>query len=382
VDANRGVMKKEKFTVNNVTCPFLTKYSDDVIGVLSGFDRLRLRGCLCSLYHHTVCLRYLWVCQVLLKGFKHYAISLTGRIIGPAQSLAQRAGRPWEYLNSGQISKEDRVREILCQSPVQHGLVAILRCVEPGQTYEVRHLKPARVRGQCVHLYFYHRHRLFGLIPLRLQTWFPSPIEINLNGREWLARQMDRAHLSYQRQDNYFAWLEDPLQAQRLMDNQGYTRWPAHFQQRLNRYHPLHREICRPLNLSYYWSCAQSEFATDIMFRDPDRLAALLAVTKAVASVRSIPGRHGRAHCWRSSTGVSSSFRACAIATCVSVSTQPMAMLRSNDAVRPGSVACWRCCAPTASFAKSPTPIVTNSPLKAAPPSLPYSLPDKLTPNN
>jgi len=268
-------MKKDPFTSNNVTCPFLTKYSADVIGVLSGFDRLRLRGTLRTLYHDTVFLRYLWVCQVLLKGFKNYAINLTGRIVNHAQRLAQRAGRPWEYLNSGQISKEDRVREILRQSPVDHGLIAILRCVEPCQTYQVRNLRPALVPGKCVHLYFYHLHRLFGLMHLRLQTWFPFQIEINLNGREWLARQMDRAHLSYQRQDNYFAWLQDPLQAQRLMDSQWHTRWPAHLQQLLNYYHPLHREICRPLDLSYYWSCTQSEFATDIMFRDPDRLAAL-----------------------------------------------------------------------------------------------------------
>jgi hypothetical protein len=51
------------------------------IGVLSGFDRLRLRGTLRSLYQPTVLLRYFFVCQVLLKGFKDYAMSLTRRII-------------------------------------------------------------------------------------------------------------------------------------------------------------------------------------------------------------------------------------------------------------------------------------------------------------
>jgi hypothetical protein len=51
------------------------------IGVLSGFGWLRLRGTLRSLYQPTVLLRYFFVCQVLLKGFKDYALSLTRRII-------------------------------------------------------------------------------------------------------------------------------------------------------------------------------------------------------------------------------------------------------------------------------------------------------------
>jgi len=240
----------------NVTHPFVAKHSADVIGVLSGLDRLRLRGTLRALYQPTVLLRYLFVCQVLLKGFKNYALGLTQRIIEHAEGMATKADRPWRYLNSGKISKEDVVRQIMERDPVEKGLVAILRCVEPCQTYEIHgeskgartQIKPVLTPSKCLHLYFYHQHPLFGLMHLRLQTWFPFPIEICLNGREWLARQMDRSGLSYQRQDNYFAWLQDPDQAQRLMDRQLQTRWPTHLKRLLNQNHPLHREICRPLD--------------------------------------------------------------------------------------------------------------------------------------
>lgn len=264
-----------KITSNNVTHPFVAKHAADVIGVLSGFDRLRLRGSLRALYQPTVLLRYLYVCQVLLKGFKQYALSLTGRILQRAEAMANRGHRPWVFLNSGKISKEDLIQKILAQHPIDRGLIAILRCVEPCQTYAVHGLTPYLTSGKCMHLYFYHQHPTFGRLYLRLQTWFPFQIEIGLNGREWLARQMDKAHLSYQRQDNYFPWLQDPRRAQQLMNRQWHTRWPAPLQQLLNQDHPLHREICMPLDLQYYWSCAQSEFATDVMFRDPDRLAAL-----------------------------------------------------------------------------------------------------------
>ena len=273
----------QKKTPCNVTDPFVAKHSADVIGVLCGFDRLRLRGTLRALYQPTVLLRYLFVCQVLLKGFKNYAMSLTQRIVEHAEGMATKAGRPWRYLGSGRISKEQVVRQILEQDPVGHGLVAILRCVEPCQTYEIHgegkgaqtRIRPVLTRSKCLHLYFYHQHPIFGLIHLRLQTWFPFQIEICLNGREWLARQMDRAGLGYQRQDNYFAWLEDPRQAQRLMDRQVQCCWRTQLRRVLDQNHPLHREICRPLDWEYYWTCCESEYATDVMFRDPDRLAAL-----------------------------------------------------------------------------------------------------------
>jgi len=36
----------------------------------------------------------------------------------------------------------------------------------------------------------------------RIQTWFPFSIRICLNGREWLARQLDRKGLDYVKHDN------------------------------------------------------------------------------------------------------------------------------------------------------------------------------------
>jgi hypothetical protein len=39
---------------------------------------------------------------------------------------------------------------------------------------------------------------------VRLQTWFPFEIQVGLNGREWLSRQMDQEGLRYRRSDNKF----------------------------------------------------------------------------------------------------------------------------------------------------------------------------------
>ena len=67
---------------------------------------------------------------------------------------------------------------------------------------------------------------VFGFMNVRMQSWFPFPSQICLNGREWLARQMDGAGLSYLRQDNCFPWVEDWRRAQELMDCQLKTDWP------------------------------------------------------------------------------------------------------------------------------------------------------------
>src|ERR1041384_6507550 len=66
------------------------------------------------------------------------------------------------------------------------------------------------------HLFLYV-DRDFGLMHVRLQTWLPFSIQVCVNGREWLARQMDRAGIRYTKRDNCFTYIEDIGAAQRLM---------------------------------------------------------------------------------------------------------------------------------------------------------------------
>ena len=51
---------------------------------------------------------------------------------------------------------------------------------------------------------------------VRLQTWFPFDIQVCLNGREWLARQLTRRGCDCKRLDNCFPWIENVDLAQRL----------------------------------------------------------------------------------------------------------------------------------------------------------------------
>lgn len=260
---------------DNVTLPFVAGHAADVTGVLHGFDRLRLRGTLPSLYNRSVLARYLYLCHVFFQGFQEHARRLSDRIVEAALAWAGAAQRPSIYLDSTRLSKEQLARRIAAEDSISQGPIALLRCVEPCQTYHLRQSQFFLGQGKCLHLYFYLIHPRFGFMHLRLQTWFPFQLEICLNGREWLAQELDPAGIGYQRQENYFALIDDLPRAQALMDEQAGAPWEKELGALLNQCHPLHKEICAPLRWEYYWTCCESEYATDVMFKDARALSGL-----------------------------------------------------------------------------------------------------------
>ena len=195
--------------------PFIQRHQADVIGVLHGWDRLRLQGTLRSLYHPSVMMYYLQRAGVLWKDFKGFATDLTDRIRQVGAALAQRHNRPMIYLPSSRTNKEQIAPEARARQRVGWGLVAVISCVEPCRTWFARGNRATRKLelklqwGKCVHLYSYLIHQQVGWLSVRLHTWFPFLIQVCINGREWLARQMDAAGLAYRREDNCFSWVAE-----------------------------------------------------------------------------------------------------------------------------------------------------------------------------
>ncbi len=258
--------------------PFIAQNQPDVIGVLSGFDRLRLKGCLPQLYCPRTMDAYLTVKKILHKQFKDFALDLTQRIKTASLRIAELAGRPFRYLASSNIRKETLARELIQKDHLEQGLIGVFGCVEPCRTYFLcgnRQTKKLEFRletGKCQHFYFYHLHPEFGLMHLRLQSWFPFAVHICLNGREWLRRQMDLHEMSYAKKENCFTAIGHLAGAQRLMDKQLDINWPKKLDEILRQNHPLAPEICKPLRLNYFWSTQESEFATDVLFKSPTPL--------------------------------------------------------------------------------------------------------------
>jgi hypothetical protein len=253
---------------------FIQKHAKDVIGVLSGFDRLVLRGTLRGLVYPAGMKRYLWRVQVLLKDFKKHALAVTERIEEAASRIALAKGRPIQYLPSPKTKKDELARAIAKKDGIVAGHVATLQCVEPCQAISVRpnretkKLEPYLGERFCKHYYHYLIHPRFGWMNIRIETWFPFTITICLNGREWLAREMDKANLRYKRWENSFAWIEDFAKAQRLMDKQVELNWPSGLDKLARMINPAHGQIFEKFPVEYYWTVHQSEWATDVTFRD------------------------------------------------------------------------------------------------------------------
>jgi len=170
------------------------------------------------------------------------------------------------------IAREDRFAS---------GPVCAFTAVEPCFSWRVagnrqtQKLQLLRSMRQCLFVYHYWIDAVFGFMSARLQTWFPFALYVYMNGREWLARQMDQTGMRYRRHDNCFSWIEDFAHAQTLMDEQLKTDWTTALDACAARAHPLFPQLFANYPLRYYWTSFQSEWAMDIVFRDPEQLRRL-----------------------------------------------------------------------------------------------------------
>jgi len=85
----------------------------------------------------------------------------------------------------------------------------------------------SRIR-KCLFLYQYWMHREFGFLSARMQTWFPFSVQVCVNRREWLARQMDRVRRKYVRIIVFHEWKNGAGPKGCWMDSSGRTgrrRW-------------------------------------------------------------------------------------------------------------------------------------------------------------
>jgi hypothetical protein len=194
---------------------------------------------------------------------------------------AEQADQPIRYLYSSAQNKEALVKDIIQKQGCSRGLVCVLSCLEPCQSFDIYRNRERQTidlvprRRRCLHYYHYSIDSMFGLIHVRTQTWFPFNVNICLNGREWLAKQMDAAQISYRRGDNCFIDIDDVAAAQNLMNRQLRITWPKHLNRLMRMANPAFGQLFKQFPVEYYWSVDESEWATDVMFRSVKQLGEL-----------------------------------------------------------------------------------------------------------
>ena len=260
---------------------FIKTYPNQIAGVLSGFDRLVFRGTLRKIAYPFGLQGYLWANQVLLKDFGTHAQKVSEIVKAGAVAAMTSANRPVRYLQSAREEKEKIALAVAAEDHIESGPVCALTCVEPCWSYDIyrnretKQLDLVQRSRKCLFVYQYWQDPELGWMNARIQTWFPFSIQVCMNGREWLARQMAREGIAYQKQDNCFPWVENWDRAQQLLNQQLRTDWPELLQRIARRLNPHHEEMFARLPVEYYWSTYQSEWATDVTFHREEDLRRL-----------------------------------------------------------------------------------------------------------
>lgn len=266
---------------------FETVHQERIVGKLVAFDRLIFKGHLTGLMPPGAFVHFLAFLGVLLKDFKGYVSGVTEALKAHAQALAKKAGRPYEYLEGAHTaargnSKEDRAREIAARDGIREGLIAVFAVVENCRSFIVRgnrethKLEAVYVPRKCLHFYFYIMDREFGLMHVRLQSWFPFEVQVYVNGREWLGKQLERRGVSFQKSDNKIVEVQDLERAQRLANQFAGRNWVRFLNALARRVNPYFWQVMRSGFGGYYWVVDQCEVATDVLFKDRQTLEEVL----------------------------------------------------------------------------------------------------------
>jgi hypothetical protein len=278
---------------------FIEKHGDQILGSLSGLDRLVFRGSMPRLNHGHWGLHNgrrvfmatgmeIYCCEnnILFKDYADHVKRVSERVKAQSLKPFQKQGIPVVFERDPKVDKEKLARQEAAKKRIETGLMCVISTLEPSPTFEhcgthiIRRTRPSHV------LYHYQNHAELGWMHARIQTWFPFNIQIAVNGREWLSRQMEKAGIKYRKQGNCFVWIEDYEQAQALLTRQLETHWVDMLEGFARQLNPIQESLFEQYPASYYWTSYQSEWATDIVFKDADYLRRLmpLLVRHAVLS--------------------------------------------------------------------------------------------------
>lgn len=256
---------------------FERAHRQDLLGTLTTVDRLIIHGHLSRLWfpnHMAYLLDRLGV--HIVRDFGHFVKQASSKVIAHAEALAKKAGRPFIYQDRVVHGKDDLARQIATRDGITEGLICVFSTVEPATCFALAGgaIRP-RLR-KCLHLYFYVIDRELGFIHIRLQTWFPFQIQVYMNGHEWLARQLERRGVGFERYENTFLSIEDLALAQRLCAGFVRRRWVRLLDAFARRVNPWLGVIRKQGFGSYYWCIDACEVSTDLMWRDRPSLLGVL----------------------------------------------------------------------------------------------------------
>jgi len=252
------------------------RYSNELDGVLSCYDRIVITGSLYPICYAQGMTSYLYRRGIRVFDYAKFAEPLRERLRENAETLAQANGIKIEFMRKKDFRKETRIQQILKERGQQPGLVHIIGAMEACSSYLPWHDKVTGKTylksgsSKCMTYYFYFMDEQLGLCYLRVPTWCPFRLQFYFNGHNWLANQLKQQGIACKMLDNAFVHIDDYARANQLANE--YDVESLH--QRLDEFAQQYCPVVTELNLTYYWSMMQTEYATDLVFKSREPLQA------------------------------------------------------------------------------------------------------------
>jgi hypothetical protein len=273
----------------------IKSFGDSIIGVTNGFDRIVFQGMIRPLMYPEGAMGFFRRRRIRFKDAKKWVLEQTARLVSAVEEWSRReCGEGIIPLASSKTRKDALARRRQRERRITVGPVGTWSCVEAASSYR---LVPAEgapvlrsVNTRCKHLYVYLDHESYGFMSIRIQTWFPYRIQIAMNGREWVARQLGKANIGFERMGNKILQVDDIEAMQLLLDQQLTTNWCS----LLDSFVPIAFPTITAtlgMDLKYTWTLWQSEWASDFLFEDRQALADVMSAMVRHAFIGGHPER-------------------------------------------------------------------------------------------
>jgi hypothetical protein len=205
----------------------------------------------------------------------------TGKFYHELDELVASSGIPVIEANRDE-NKAELVRPYYENYTQDEGVVCIIKACEGVNSFSSRRLKKYarsgpytiyRARHNINVYYFYVRDREWGDYNfIRIPTYLPFTITVNLNGHNWLFRQLEYRGIAYERADNGLRWIKDPVLLDEIIPklNEACLR---RFCSRWLKQLPHGLTTQQREELGYYhWCVHQLEISLNHVFESPEVL--------------------------------------------------------------------------------------------------------------
>ena len=258
---------------------FLKLFGDLLVFVYHCFDRIVIHGYLSGLSRPEQVVHFFRRVVGVPVVSKEVLSQRTADYQNWVEAFARNHDIPIQWAEKG-VRKEDYVQPWLRKMLKKnvYGVFFIFKSMEQGPTFRVtvpkfptkdpNHRILARQKSRFTHNYFYIRDEVLGPFVMRVATFFPFQTTYYLNGHNFIEQELNRAKVSFRKNDNAFLAVDNVAALQRAADKLS----PAIIRERLDYWTfilgpKFSDKERKKINLSRFYSISQIEYCRNFIFK-------------------------------------------------------------------------------------------------------------------